>query len=120
MIFNISEQNHLVIAATEYGKIQYPYAMSDVIRIVSARYSDYASFEFRGTLDDKEVLFYTLWIGKVQGMSAGFAVDRGGNLHGVYFEIAQVPKGLRESDLNTFFAAQETINDVLNSFIVHS
>ena len=120
MIFNISEQNHMVIVATEYGKIQYSFAMSDVIRIVPIRYSDHASFEFRGILGDEEALLYTLWIGKDQGTPAGFATDRSGNLHETYFEMAKAPKGLQESDRNTFYAAQETINDVLSTFITHS
>ena len=117
IIMSIHEQGEKTIVSTEYGKIMYPYSFSDLIQIVPKRSADAVFLEFYGRLEYGEHLLYRLWLGKEQGTYVGILKNRAGESVNVYLEMAPTPKNLQGWDENSFYAAQETINDVLSSFI---
>ena len=117
IIMSIHEQGEKTIVTTQYGKIMYPFSFSDLIHVVPKRTETCELLEFYGKLEHGEYLLYTLWLGKEQGTYVGIVKDRAGEPVDVYLEMAPTPSDLQGWDENSFFAAQETVNEVLSSFI---
>lgn len=112
-ILEIEERGDVVVVSTAYGEIVYPFAFSDMLEVVS--FDD--RLEFYGKLESGDYLLYTLWFDKEQGTPVGTVQDGQGNERTVYMEICQRPETLNASDTNAFFAAQETVNEVIESLL---
>ena len=117
VIMSTHEKDDRVIVSTVYGNLNYPFAYSDLLQIVPVTDEGGVALEFYGKLEHGNYLLYTLWLGKEQGKPVGTVFHRNGDAVNVYLEMAKKPWRTKHSDENSFYAAQETVNDILRSFI---
>lgn len=116
LVESIQEEGDTVIVQTTYGTVKYPYAFSDLVIVEAQTFENHAVLEFKAELDGTEYKLYTLT----------FALDRGeegipvGELpvDGKTYVVTALfhdVTGLDDDNMVTFYAVQETFNDVVNS-----
>lgn len=111
----VTEQGDEVIVETPYCAVSYPSAFSDVVRVNTCQSGGGNGLEFRAEVAGKNLLLYTLWFGSDLGDALGTLEIADGDAIRVSIDMIAPPADLIDSDLDTFYAAQETINDVIQS-----
>lgn len=112
---NTAEEENLVLVTTQYGTVTYPAAFSDVIQIRTEMCNNVAVLKFEAQLDNAQAALFDICYGEMDGDPLTQIVQEDGTVIKVYMEVYQPPVGLNEDDINTFYAAQEVLNDVLAS-----
>lgn len=115
MLLSMEEEEEWIVVNTEYGTIRYPFAYEDMIRIKPVKEAAYGAMEFYAQLPSGTYPIYTIWFGKEQGSPLGMIANKDGTYVDAFLEIFEPAKKLKDSDLTSFYAAQETVNDVLGS-----
>ena len=100
-----------MLIQTAYGEIAYPYAFSDVIKVNTKKINAVTEYIFVLVTDDFSEELYTVSFGEGKGVLIGKTSE---NVE-VYMEAYLTEKPLSEDTETTFYAAQETINDVIAS-----
>lgn len=114
IIQSVTEEGSLVLVTTTYGSFSYPFAYSDLLVINTVSEDDYVAFSMCANIGDVEPV-YNIWINHAVGTYAGvLTVD--GETYPVYVEFISPRENLASGDLPSFFAAQETLNDVFLSW----
>lgn len=114
VIHSIEEQGELVRINTSYGTVSYPFAYSDLITVDPVTETGRVGLAFQVNLNGNLVPIYTLWIHGDAGVICGL-LDINGVTYPVRMEFMSVPENLDQGHLLTFYAAQETVNDVITS-----
>lgn len=105
-----------VLVSTSYGTVRYPFAFSDLLRMEAENATDHASLKFFAVIDDVDVPVYTVVFNGQEDIFLGsLSIPDAENEVPVYAEIHTSPAELAEDDLGTFYAVQETFNDVVIS-----
>lgn len=113
VIQSTTEQEDTVIVSTTYGTLRYPFAFSDIMVVEAKTFEDYAMLEFRAVIDDAEFMLYALYFNGKEGIPVGtLQVD--GNIYVITSQL-YTEENISDDDMVTFYAAQETCNDVLSS-----
>lgn len=113
LVESVTEEGAAVFVKTTYGMVQYPYAFSDLISVEAATFEDYAVLDFCATLEDTAVKLYTLMFNTGEGIPVGTLLVDGET----FVVTAQFHDaiGIGNDSMVTFYAVQETFNDVVNS-----
>lgn len=114
VIHSIEEQSGVVCVTTSYCTFTYPYAFSDIVSVEAVNDGDRVGLAFSAYIKDSYEPMYNLWINGDQGVLAGNLTVEG-QTYPLNLEIIEHRADLEEDYLSTFFAAQETLNDVLQS-----
>lgn len=114
VLHTVEERGDAVYVTTSYGGFSYPYAYSDLMVMEPVNKTSYVGVAFFASIDGKNEPVYTLWINGRQGIPAG-KLHVGDKTYSVTVEMNDARKDLAEKYRSTFYAAQETLNDVLLS-----
>lgn len=113
LVQSVTEQEDAMHVVTTYGTVKYSYAFSDIICVEAETFEDYAVLEFGAMIDGKVVKLYTLIFNGLEGIPVGtLQVD--GETFAVTAQFND-GSGVSGDSMVTFYAAQETFNDVVNS-----
>ena len=113
LVQNVTEENDTVLVETTYGTVRYPYAFSDILSVESENRGDHAVLEFNAAIDGETHKLYTLYFNSEEGMPVGILrIDNKTYVVSAEFHDAN---GISDLNMATFYAAQETFNDVVNS-----
>lgn len=102
-----------ITVKTSFINFRYPFAFSDIIEVETYNEGLSSQLRFYANIDGKKLLNYVIYFNSNEGISCGTLKLQGEIPVSVEFEKA--PKKLSEDWLNTFYAVQETFNDVLKS-----
>lgn len=115
-LVSTEEQGAAVAVTTTYCRIQYPFALSDLIRINPVTHQDQAALEFFGLIGGEQFPLFTLWFNGQGAIPLGTMRIEGEDAPvSVSAEIFEIPGELDDAGRNTFNAAQEIFNDVIVS-----
>lgn len=110
----VRDQETMVVH-TSYLDVAFPYAFSDLIGVEAINQQTATALTFTATINKQTYQLYTLWFNSSAGTPAGsFDMEDGFEPVTVSVVFYEPDKALEEDDRITFFATQETINDVLN------
>lgn len=115
-ILSTTEDNSWVTVETTYGTFRYPFAFSDLITVKADSNDASASLQFTADVDGEMTVIYTIYYNEENGHPCGtlkLAEDEDPVTVSVVF--AELPADMPEASKPTFFATQETFNDVLTS-----
>ena len=115
-ILSAKEDGEWVTVDSTFGSFRYPTAFSDVLRVEAVEQGESASLRFVARIAAKDVTVYTLHYGKATGIRCGtLRLSNTAEEIAVYADLAEKPAGVPDDWASTFYAAQETFNDVLSS-----
>ena len=114
IIHSVTEQGEWMCVSTSYGDFSYPFAYSDLMVINTISEETYVAFAMCANIGSIEGV-YNIWINQAIGTYAG-VLTLEGKTYPVYVEFIAPRQDLDESALPSFYAAQETLNDVLRSW----
>ncbi len=112
-IISTTESGDWVTVKTSFISLRYPFAFSDIIAVEAYNEGLASQLRFYANIDGKKTLNYVIYFNSNEGIPCGTLKLQGEIPVSVEFEKA--PKKLSEDWLNTFYAVQETFNDVLKS-----
>ena len=111
-------ENEDVKIETPYCTLSIPYTFSELVDVEREKSENADSYVFKASLEDRSVPVYTIRFVSGNSSEAG---DLFGTLNTdegsvrVLFEAFNPDQSLEGDDLEAFYAAQETINDVFTS-----
>lgn len=113
-VYSVEEQDDVMFVTTSYCDFSYSYAFSDLVVIEPVNEETRVGLAFFALIEGKNEPVYTLWINSDQGIPAG-SLHAGDKTYRVSMELMDPSDDLNEEYLTTFYAVQETMNDVLLS-----
>lgn len=102
------------ISMPEY-ELTYSGALKDVIVVEELNDQDPKGLKFSVVLTESQEHIFTLFFNTDQGDLVTVLTDAEGNRIPVAFQMATVPEGLSEADEQTFYMAQEAVNEIVAS-----
>ena len=109
-------QGEMMVVDTSYGNVKFPYAFSDLIGVEALNQGNQTALTFTARIDGQNEELYTIWFNGSKGMTAGsMDLQDGETPITVTLVIYNPGRNLSGDDLTTFYATQETVNDVLSS-----
>lgn len=103
---------------TPYATMTIPYAFSELVSVQRAETETADSYVFYAVLEDRSVPVYTIHFipgdGEMPGDLFGTLKTDDGDVR-VLYEAFSADESLTGDDLEAFYTAQETINDVFTS-----
>lgn len=115
-ILSTAETNQWVSVETTYGTFRYPFAFSDLITVQATGTDVSASLQFTADVDGEMTVIYTIYYNEEKGQPCGtLKLMEGEDPISVSVEFTELPADMPEVSKPTFFATQETFNDVLAS-----
>lgn len=112
-IQSVTESGDWVTVKTSLITFRYPFAFSDIIEVEPFNSGVVSELRFYSKIDGKRILNYSILFNGSKGVPCGTLKNKEETPVSVEFEEA--PKKLSDDWLNTFYAVQETFNDVLKS-----
>lgn len=110
-----------LVVDTSYMDVEFPYAFSDLIRVEAVGQGNQTGLAFSATIAGESRELYTLWFNGKDGQTVGiFDPEDGAGAVVVTLVFYNVDAQLQDDDRTTFFATQETVNDVLASMKKHN
>jgi len=103
------------ISMPEY-ELTYSGELTDVI--VVKEVTEFSGLEFTVKLSQTEAHIFTLHYNTVEGDFVTVLDDAKGNKVPVAFLMATIPEGLSDADAQTFYRAQEAVNEIAESLII--
>lgn len=103
------------ISMPEY-ELTYSGELKDVI--VVKEVPDFSGLEFSVKLSESETHIFTLQYNTAEGDFVTMLDDAEGNKVPVAFLMATIPEGLSDTDAQTFYRAQEAVNEIAESLII--
>lgn len=111
-LISSEEVENWVIVETTYGKFRYPYAFTDIIGVNVLNQGIAAQLQFLANIDGNDAVLYTIHYNNPIGSPFGtLKLDHVGEVE-VSVEFGDVPESVSSDWENTFYAAQDTFNDV--------
>lgn len=105
----------VVEITTSYCVVKYPIAFQDQIRVDAENQEDRAELKFSVLLNNAEYPLYSLIFGGNEGIPVGTLTRKDGTVVSVAILFCQADESLDMESLQSFYAVQETLNDVLQS-----
>ena len=97
-------------------ELEYAGELNDVI--VVKELEDQNALDFFVKLSNAEEKIFTMNYNSEEGDLVEVIKDAAGNPVTVAFQMAPIPEGLSEEDLQTFCTAQESVNDIVKSLVI--
>lgn len=111
-----TRRGETTVVDTSYLTVEYPYAFSDLIRVKAINQEEQTALSFCGFINGEEQELYTLWFNGSDGQTVGsFDLEDGKKPVVVTLAFYTPSAQLQGDDRTTFFAVQETVNDVIAS-----
>ena len=114
VVNSVGEQGEWVVVSTSYCSFRYPTAYSDLIYMEAKMLDGYAVVEFTTYIDGEQYPLYTLLFNGDEGIPLG-TLRVGSVRCQVTAVIHKIDAAIPEGWVTTFYAAQETFNDVVFS-----
>lgn len=114
-IISTAEVEDLVVVESTYGTFHYPFAFSDIIGVKTINQETSSKLQFFARIDGEEVVIYTIHYNDAVGDRCGTLRLEDNAEVEVFVEFTDAPTSLSSGWLTTFYATQETFNDVLFS-----
>ncbi len=115
-VLSATENGEWVEIETTVGAFHYPTALADILRVEAVSHGDAAALQFVARLDERDVTVYTIHYNKAVGIRCGtWKMSDTAEEIAVYADLTETTDGISADWLGTFYAAQETFNDVLSS-----
>lgn len=115
-ILSAEDSGNVVAVETTYGLFSYPLAFSDLIAINAVNNEESAQLQINAKIDETECVVYTIHYNEEIGMKCGsLKLDNYADVIDVYIEFTDDTNDISEEWVTTFYAVQETFNDVINS-----
>ena len=102
------------VSMPEY-ELTYSGSLKDVIVVEELNDEDPKGLRFTVVLTETQEHIFTLYFNTDQGDLVTVLTDAEGNRIPVAFQMALIPEGLSEVDQNTFYMAQEAVNEIVAS-----
>ncbi len=112
-IMSITEDGDWIVVETTYGVLRYPFAFSDVIEVEAFNEGETSQLRFYTKIEGQKIKNYTIHYNDNEGTAFGTLKKEKKIPLSVVFE--EPPAELQEDWKTTFYAVQETFNDVLKS-----
>lgn len=112
----VKEEGDRVLVETNYGTVEYPFAFSDVIQAEALNLGSATALELSADLGDGIYPMMRIWFNRDEGIPLGTLMLDGQEVT-VSAQLYGAPKGLSQDRRNTFLAAQECFNDIVNSMM---
>ena len=113
VVESVTPQGSDVVVATTYGTVKYPYAFSDIMSVEAKNFGSYAALEFSAKIGEKSYKLYDLLFNSEEGSPLG-TLEYNGETYTVTAQFHGV-SNIDDNHAVTFYAAQETLNDVASS-----
>lgn len=107
-------QGEWVVLTTSCGVMKYPFSFSDLIQVEAVSDENQGIMKFSVKIGESVYPVYSVSFGSGEGFFLG-SMEIGDTQVRVYGAMDQLPEGLEESGAATFFAAQESFNDIVSS-----
>lgn len=113
LLQDVSEKGDRIVVTTTYCTVSYPVAFEELIEVEVRTQEDCAQITFYSTIDGKRTALYELLFNSREGVPLGYLqVEE--DVYTVYARFYE-PEGLSKDGVSTFYAVQETFNDVAMS-----
>ena len=113
-----SPKNEDIIIETPYCTLSIPYTFSELVAVERDETEAADSYIFSAVLGEQNVPVYTIRFTEssdgVSGNLFGTLKAEGGSVR-VFYEAFSPDDSIQEEDLEAFYSAQETINDIFAS-----
>lgn len=113
-IEGIERDGEQMVITTSYCVLKYPFAFSDALRVEAENTDSGSTLAFSVVIGEEAYLVYALYFGGNEGTLLG-SVTLDGVSVSVYGEFAVIPESLPEAGTATYYAVQETFNDIAAS-----
>lgn len=115
-LLSIAERGEWMVVETSYGFFRYPTAFADILAPEVIDQGTSSQLQFIAQIADRSLVLYSMHYNEERGARCGTLrlSDTVADMP-VYVEFAEPPQGVSDDWLNTFYAVQETFNDVLDS-----
>lgn len=112
----MTRQGETMVVDTSYMKLEFPYAFSDLIKVEAINQGNQTGLAFTAPIAGEDRKLYTIWFNGRDGEKVG-AYDLGDGEKPVVVTLAFYSPAakLEGDDRITFFATQETVNDIVSS-----
>lgn len=112
----IEEQGDTMLVRTSFVQVKYPFAFADLIQVRPVNGDNVDSLEFFVASQDEEHPIFTLHFGGNEGILLGtLQISNEETPRTLYAELASADTEALGDYLETFYAAQESFNDVVAS-----
>ena len=112
----LTRQGEITVGKTSYLEFEYPYAFSDLIGVTAINDDHQTALAFYAKLDGLDRPLYTIWFNGSKGQNVGaFDLQDGEKPVLVTVVFHKPAEELNQDWRTTFYATQETVNDVLVS-----
>lgn len=113
---SVEEQGDAVVVSTTYCTLKYPFAFADLIRVEAIDHEGSAALEFIAEIDGVSYKLYTILFGSSAGIPVGtIELGEDEEEYDVNVLFHELEEEVGESERTTFYATQETFNDVVAS-----
>lgn len=110
-IQRIEEQGDVVVVTTNYCRVTYPYAFSDLVQVEQINSDEKVALRFYAVVSGKRMELYELVFGGEGSAPLGMLILNGKALP-LTANFYKPAADISENDRIAFVAAQETFNDV--------
>ena len=107
---DLKQEGEYMVIETQYGEIRYPYAFFDIIAVKKVERDGVLELKFDFETEDCSEEMYVLTIGTENGTKIGAVKDTD-----IFVHVYEQKTKLNDDNQKSFFAAQETVNDVIAS-----
>ena len=114
-ILSSVENNEWIVVETTYGKFCYPRAFMDVMAVETAVVSGEECLKFMSEIDGISTVVYTIYYDSNEGVLCGHQVLPNDEEVNVSVVFEDAPAKISDDWKTTFYAVQETFNDVIVS-----
>lgn len=115
-IDSLEQQGDMMVLKTSYGTMKYPFAFSDLVEVEAVNREMQASLEWFALIGEEEYPIFTLTFNGNDGEMIGtMVIDADKPAEQVCMLFFTADEKLEEAELQTFYAVQEIINDVIAS-----
>lgn len=113
LLQDVSEQGNMIVLTTTYCTVSYPVGFEQVVTAEVQNQDNTAKIVVYATIEGKQYAVYALVFNSREGMPIGYlrVEEDIYSVNAIFYD----PEGVGEAGKSTFYAAQETFNDVAMS-----
>ena len=114
-ILSSEEVGEYVFVTTSYGTFRYAFAFSDLVNIQTVTEGESETLMFYIMIGDTGAKLFTIRFDDTGAIKLGSVTVSDGTVRSVTADVYSAPDSLDADGRNTYYAAQETFNDVVSS-----
>lgn len=111
----VEQEGQMMVITTSYCVLKYPFAFSDVIRVTAENQADQAALLFCAWLNNTEYPMFSIVFDGNGGILVGTLKLDDGTVVSVTAQLFEADEAMEPDMLKSFYAVQETINDIIQS-----